>query len=167
MREVFYGVGVAVLVGLAGGAMMKPDLVPALTRDGSMTPVEPAYDDQPASLIPATAPAYYDSWASNDQAALLQPASYDAGDDDLPRYDPRPSPEDRAEAIRLATLEDNLNAPPPETTSARYPSAEGDILAGLTPRTPIPPLPSAQPATAQPGAQDDAAVGDTRPASPS
>jgi hypothetical protein len=163
MREIFYGVGVAALVGLAGGTMMKPDLAPALTRDGSMAPVEPAYDDQPASLIPATAPVYYDSWASYDQAALLQSASYDAGEGDPPRYDPRPSPEDRAEAIRLATLEDNLNAPPPETTSARYPSAEGDILVGLTPPAPIPPLPQAVP----PVSQDGAAVGDTRTASPS
>lgn len=167
MRELFLGIGGAVLVGLAGGAMMKPDLVPALTRDGSMVPAEPAYSyDDAASYAPTVAPVYYDSWASSDQG-LLTSASYDTGDTDIPSYDPRPAPEDRAEAIRDATLEDNLQAPAPENTTARYPSADGDILAGLTPRAPIPPLPAAAPAKPVPvddSGMDDAATGDTRPA---
>lgn len=183
MREAVLGVGVAVLVGLAGGAMMKPDLVPALTREGSMTPVEPRYDDQPASLVPATAPVYYDSWATADQQDLLQSASYSGdvdsayaeGYDEIPSYDPRPAPEDRAEAIRAAALQDNLQAPPPEQTSTRYPSADGDILAGLSPRgeTVGPTLPAGQDPSASliPPApvpyralpDDSAATGDMRP----
>lgn len=172
MREAFLGVGFAVLVGLAGGAMMKPDLVPALTRDGSMSPVEPTYSyDDAVSYAPSSAPVYYDSWASADQAALLRSASYDISDDaggaDVPRYDPRPAPEDRAQVIRDATLQDNVQAPAPDETTARYPSADGDILAGLTPSAPIPPLPpTASPAPTPfpvptPPA-DDGATGDTR-----
>lgn len=170
MKALFYGIGGAVLIGLAGGAMMKPDLVPALTRDGSMSPVEPryAYDD-PAGYAPAPAPAYYDSWASADQAALLQSASYDAGDTDVPSYDPRPAPEDRAGAVRDAALQDSLAAPAPAQAPVRYPSASGDILAGLTPHDSEPAaLPLGQDpgaARAAPPASDDSAsTGDTRPA---
>lgn len=186
MKEAVLGVGVAVLVGLAGGAMMKPDLVPALTREGSMTPVEPRYEDQPASLIPAAAPVYDVSWAAADQQALLQSASYSgdgdaasaADEDGIPAYDPRPAPEDRAEAVRAAALQDNLNAPPPEQTATRYPSADGDILAGLSPRDDMagPMLPTGQDPSASltPPApvpyrslpDESAATGDMRLAAP-
>lgn len=176
MREVSLGVGVAVLVGLASGAMMKPDLIPALTRDGSMSPVEPHYsDDDTASYAPAAAPFYYDSWASGDQAALLQSASYDTGDADLPRYDPRPAPEDRAWAVRDAALQDSLDAPPPAQAPVRYPSASGDILAGLTPDAPDPatvPLDRdphaalAAPAPTPLPTDETVETGDTRPAAP-
>ncbi len=170
MKELFYGIGAAALVGLACGGMFKLGPIESATRDGSMTPVEQgsAYDDT-ASYAPTVAPVYYDSWALSDQA-LLQSASYDAGDTAVPRYDPRPAPEDRADAIRQAALQDDLAAPPPEATSARYPSADGDILAGLTPHIAVQPLPSAKPPTpAAPSATDDdsATTGDTSPASPS
>jgi hypothetical protein len=165
VKELFYGIGAAALVGLACGGVLKPGPVLSATRDGSMTPVEQGYAyDDPVSYAPMVTPVYYDSWARNDEA-LLQSASYSAADVDLPSYDPRPAPEDRSEAIRQAALQDNLSAPPPDQAPVRYPSANGDILAGLTPHLPVQSLPPLS--TAPPPVTDDGAdTGDTRPAVP-
>ncbi|MDQ0462289.1 hypothetical protein QO010_000037 [Caulobacter ginsengisoli] len=176
MKELFYGIGAAALVGLAGGAAMKLGPIESATRDGSMAPVAQgyAYDDT-ASYAPVVAPVYYDSWARPDQT-LLQSAAYDAGDADVPRYDPRPAPEDRADAIRQAALLDTLSAPQPDQAPVRYPSASGDILSGLTPHGDLPgALPvqqdpraalSAPPPPAMPDQDDSAPTGDTRPVAP-
>lgn len=65
-----------------------------------------------------------------------------------PAADQRPFDASRANAIRAAATEQAATAPAPETTTVRYPSADGDILADLSPTMVGPPLTPARPIAA-------------------
>jgi len=57
--------------------------------------------------------------------------------------DQRPYGASRSNAIIEAAAGQGADAPSPEAATARYPSADGDILAGLGQAMSIPPLPPA------------------------
>lgn len=65
-----------------------------------------------------------------------------------PAADQRPFNASRANAIRAAAMELGATAPAPEATAVRYPSADGDILASLSPAIVVPPLKPARPIAA-------------------
>lgn len=65
-----------------------------------------------------------------------------------PAADQRPYRASRADAIIAAATLQGADAPPPEATPVRYPSADGDILAGLGATMVIPPLKPAHPIAA-------------------
>lgn len=65
-----------------------------------------------------------------------------------PAADQRPYRASRADAIIAAATLQGPEAPPPEATPVRYPSADGDILAGMGPTMVIPPLKPAHPIAA-------------------
>ncbi|MDP1739261.1 MAG: hypothetical protein Q8L23_17690 [Caulobacter sp.] len=57
-----------------------------------------------------------------------------------PAADQRPFNASRANAIKAAAMQQGAAAPAPAATSVRYPSADGDILAGLGKAVTVPPL---------------------------
>ncbi|MDO9222122.1 MAG: hypothetical protein Q7U20_00240 [Caulobacter sp.] len=63
--------------------------------------------------------------------------------------DQRPFAASRTDAIRAAAKVETVEAPAPEDTDVRYPSADGDILADMSPRTAVPPLTPARPIAAR------------------
>lgn len=65
-----------------------------------------------------------------------------------PAADQRPFNASRANAIRAAATEQSATAPAPAATQVRYPSADGDILADLSPTMVVPPLKPARPIAA-------------------
>ena len=56
-----------------------------------------------------------------------------------PAADQRPYGVSRADAIIEAARTRSAQAPPPEATTVRYPSSDGDILAGLSAGMAVPP----------------------------
>ena len=62
--------------------------------------------------------------------------------------DQRPYAASRADAVRTAATRQSAQAPVPEATTVRYPSVDGDILAGLGEGMTVPPLKPARPITA-------------------
>ena len=65
-----------------------------------------------------------------------------------PAADQKPYAASRANAIVEAAKALDVQAPPPGTTTVRYPSADGDILADLGPSMTAPPLQPRQPIAA-------------------
>jgi hypothetical protein len=65
-----------------------------------------------------------------------------------PAIDHKPFSASRANAIVEAAKGPAAKAPPPEATTVRYPSADGDILAGLGKGMVVPPLRPARPIAA-------------------
>jgi len=65
-----------------------------------------------------------------------------------PAADQRPFNASRANAIRAAAMQQAATAKAPDATTVRYPSADGDILADLSPTMVAPPLKPARPIAA-------------------